>query len=166
MDRAQGAIDAARAAGADKYATTAYSAATDALKNANAAVAARDYRLALNYALESHELAQNAARGAADAKALTRVEVDRAVVEITTLVAQGRARLAAASRARVPRGRLAQPARALTAADSALQKSGEAIAADDYLAARAALEGVKERLKAALAAIDDAMPGRAPPRRR
>ena len=166
MDRAQGAIDAARAAGADKYATTAYSAATDALKNANAAVAARDYRLALNYALESHELAQNAARGAADAKALTRVEVDRAVVEITTLVAQGRARLAAASRARVPRGPLAQPARALTAADSALQKSGEAIAADDYLAARAALAGVKERVGAALAAINDAMQARSPQRQR
>ena len=40
MDQAQGAIDAARAAGADRYATTEYAAATDALKNANEAVAA------------------------------------------------------------------------------------------------------------------------------
>jgi hypothetical protein len=166
MDLAQGAIDAARAAGADKYATIEYSAATDALKNANEAVVARDYRLALNYALESHEHAQNAARGAADAKALTRVEVDRAVAELTTLVTQGRTRLAAAERARVPRGLLEQPARDLTAAEADLQKAGEAIAADDYLAARATLEGGRKRVEAALAAITDALQARAPQRRR
>lgn len=166
MDLAQGAIDAARAAGADKYATTEYSAATEALKNANNAVAARDYRLALNYALDSHEHAQNAARDAADAKALTRVEVDRAVGELTTLVTQGRTRLAAAERARVSRGPLKQPADDLTAAEADLQKAGEAIAADDYLAARAMLEGVRKRVMAALAAINDTMPARPPQRRR
>jgi len=155
MNQAQAAIDAARAVEADKYATTEYSAATETLKNANTAVAARDYRLALNHALESHELAQTAARLAPEGKARTRVEVERAAADITRLVTQGRERLAAAERARGPRGPLAQPAQDLTAADAALQKSGEAIAAGDYLAARAALEGVKERVEAALAAIDD-----------
>jgi len=162
MDRAQGAIDAALAAGADKYAITEYSAATDALKNANNAVVARDYRLALNYALESHEHAQSAARDAADAKARTRVEVDHAVAELTAFVAQGRTRLAAAERARVPRRLLIQPAADLTAGEAALQKAGEAIAADDYLAARATLEGVKERVEAAMAAVDGAMAARSP----
>jgi flagellar biosynthesis regulator FlaF len=166
MDQAQGAIDAALATGADKYATTEYSAATDALKNANDAVAARDYRLALNYALESHEHAQNAARDAADAKARTRVEVDRAVAELATLVAQGRTRLAAAERARVPRRLLTQPAADLAAAEAALQKTGETSAADDYLAARATLEGVRQRVEAALAAINDTMPARPPQPRR
>jgi len=166
MDQAQGSIDAARAAGADRYATTEYSAATDALKNANTAVAARDYRLALNYALESREHAQNAARDGADAKARVRVEVDRAVGEITTLVTQGRTRLAAAERARVPRPRLKQLANDLTAADAALQKASEAVAAGDYLAASAALEGVKERVEKALAAIDAATASQSPRRRR
>ena len=165
MDQAQGAIDAALAAGADKYATTEYSAATDALKNANDAVVARDYRLALNYALESHEHAENAARNAADAKARTRVELDRAMAEITNLVTQGRTRLAAAERARVPRSLLAQPAADLTAAEADLQKAGEVIAAGDYLAARTMLEGVRKRVEAALAAISDAVPGRAQRRR-
>ena len=41
MDQAQGAIDAARAAGAERYAATEYTAATEALKNANDAVAGR-----------------------------------------------------------------------------------------------------------------------------
>jgi len=166
MDQAQGAIDAARAAGADRYATTEYSAATDALKNANDAVAARDYRLALNYALESREHAQNAARGAADAKARVRVEVDRAVAEITVLATQGRTRLAAAERARVPRRLLEKPANDLTAADGAVQKAGEAIAEGDYLGAGTALEGVKERVQQAFAAIDEAISARSPPRRR
>jgi len=166
MDQAQGAIDAAVAAGADKYATTEYSAATDALKNANNAVAARDYRLALNFALESHEHARNAARDAADAKARTRVEVDHALAELTALVMQGRTRLAAAERARVPRRLLAQPAAGLTAAEAALQKAGETIEADDYLAARTTLEEVRMRVEAAQAAINDALAAQAPQRRR
>ena len=66
MDQAQGAIDAARAAGADRYAATEYTAATDALKRSQDAVAQRDYRLALNEALNSREHAQNAAREGAD----------------------------------------------------------------------------------------------------
>jgi Domain of unknown function (DUF4398) len=166
MDQAQGAIDAARAAGAEEYATTEYSAATEALKNANAAVAARDYRLALNHALESREHAQNAARDAADAKARVRVEVDHAVADITALVSHGRARLAAAERARAPRALLEQRADDLTAAESGLQKAGEAIAASDYLAARATLDGVRERAEAALAALDDAIAAQPSQRRR
>jgi hypothetical protein len=166
MDQAQGAIDAARAAGADRYATIEYSAATDALKNANDAVAARDYRLALNHALESREHAQNAARGAADAKARVRVEVDRAMAEITTLVTQGRTRLAAAERARGPRRLLEQTAGDLAAAEVNLQKAGEAVAEGDYLAAGAALEGTKERVEQALAAIGATIPARSPQRRR
>ena len=48
---------------------TEFAAATTALKNANDAVRQRDYRLALNHALESREQAQNAARDAADTRA-------------------------------------------------------------------------------------------------
>src|SRR5919197_6527706 len=76
MDQAQGAIDAARAAGADRYATEEYTAATTTLKQANEAVTQRDYRLALNLALESREHAQNAARDAANTRARIRGEVE------------------------------------------------------------------------------------------
>ena len=65
MDHAQGAIDAARAAGADRYATEQYGAAVKALQNAEAAVGQRDYRLALNYALDGRDRAQRAAKEAA-----------------------------------------------------------------------------------------------------
>jgi len=154
MDRAQGAIDAARAAGAEQYASGEYSAATSALASANEAVAARDYRLALNYALESHEHAQNAAREAADTKARMRAEVERAIADITALVADGQARTAAAGRAGSARRLLTPATDALAAASASLQKAGEAVAAGDYLAANAALEGVKEATEKALAALD------------
>jgi hypothetical protein len=164
MDQAQGAIDAARAAGADRYATTEYSAAVDALKNATEAVGVGDYRLALNFALESREQAQNAARGAADTKARVRAEVEHGITEITAMIAQARARLTAAERARVARRLLQQPREELTVAEAVLQKAGEAVAAEDYLSARATIEGVKERVEVTLAAIDKTMP-RAPARK-
>lgn len=154
MDQAQAAIDAARAAGAERYAATEYSAAMAALKNSNEAAAARDYRLALNHALESWEHAQNAAREAADTKAQVRAEVERSLTEIAALLAAARTRMATARRARAPSHLLRQSAAEMAAADAAVQKAGEAVAADDYLTARAQLEGVTDRLTAAGDAID------------
>jgi len=166
MDQAQGAIDAARAAGADRYATTEYAAATDALKNANDAVAVGDYRLALNHALESREQAQNAARGAADAKARVRGDVEHSITEITALISQARLRLTAAERARVARRLLQKPRADLTAAEGALQKAGEAVAGEDYLSAGETLNGVKETVHGALDAINATIAQRVPARRR
>src|SRR3954465_10961568 len=103
MDQAQGAIDAARAAGADRYATTEFTAATDALKRAQDSVGQRDYRQALQEALDSREHAQNAARQAADSKAQLRGEVERDMAQIAALIAEANSRLAAASRSRIPR---------------------------------------------------------------
>ena len=65
------------------YARDEFAAAQDLLKRAGEAVAQRDYRLALNYALDSREQAQNAARLAADGKASARVEADRAHIRLS-----------------------------------------------------------------------------------
>lgn len=153
MDQAQGAIDAARAAGADRYAATEYTAATDALKRAQDAVAQRDYRQALNEALDSREHAQNAARDAADTKAQVRGEVERDMAQIAALIAEANTRLAAANRARVPRRVLEGPRSELAAVDESVQKAGAAMRGDDYLAARTALQGVRERIEKAMQAL-------------
>lgn len=158
MDQAQGAIDAAQAAGADRYATSEYTAATEALENANTAVAASDHRLALSFALESREHAQNAARGAADAKARVHVEVDHASTELAALITEGRALLDAASRGGTTRATLAQPTLALSAAESALQEAGEAVGAGDYLGARAALEEGRTQIEQAISSLGGAAP--------
>jgi hypothetical protein len=154
MDQAQGAIDAARAAGADRYATAEFKAAGDALKQAQDAVTAGDYRLALNYALDSRERAQNAAREAADTRARLRGDVERSMAEFAPRLAQANARLQAAQRARLPARTLRAAADDLAAANADVQKAGEAVKADDYPAARLALERAKERAGKATAAID------------
>jgi len=142
IDQAQGAIDAARAAGAEKYAATEYAAAQTALTQANDAVAQRDYRLALNHALESREQAQNAARTAADTRARMRGDTERALAEVTSLMAQTRNRLSALPPARARRVR-----QALTTTGEDVQKAGKAIQAEDYEGAQRILAGVKEAIQ-------------------
>jgi flagellar hook-basal body complex protein FliE len=156
MDQAQGAIDAARAAGADRYASTEYTAATDALKRAQDAVGQRDYRQALNEALDSREHAQNAAREAADTRAQLRGEVERDMAQIAALIAEANTRLNAATRARVPRRTIDGPRRELAAVDESVQKAGAAMRADDYLAARTELQGVRVRIEKAMQALPPA----------
>ena len=153
MDQAQGAIDAARAAGADRYASTEYTAATDALKRAQDAVGQRDYRQALNEALDSREHAQNAAREAADTKAQVRGEVERDMAQIAALIAEANTRLNAATRTRVPRRTIDGPRSELAAVDESVQKAGAAMRADDYLAARMELQGVRARIEKAMQAL-------------
>src|SRR4029453_19109474 len=58
MNQAQGAIDAARAAGADKFAAAEFAAAQDALKRSEEAVAARDYRQGLTHGPHSRARAK------------------------------------------------------------------------------------------------------------
>ena len=76
MQQAQGAIDAARAAGADQYARDEFTAAEDALKRSHDAVAQRDYRQALNAALDARERAQTAAKESVNRKATARADAD------------------------------------------------------------------------------------------
>jgi flagellar hook-basal body complex protein FliE len=153
MDQAQGAIDAARAAGADRYASSEYTAATEALKRAQDSVAQRDYRQALNEALDSREHAQNAAREAAETRAQLRGEVERDMAQIAALIAEANTRLAAATRTRTRRV-IEAPRRELATVNERVQKAGAAMKADDYLTARTALQGVKERIEGALKALE------------
>ena len=154
IDQAQGAIDAARAAGADRYAATEYSAATDALKRAQDAVGQRDYRQALNEALDSREHAQNAAREGAETRARLQGEVEREMAQIAALIAEANTRLAAAGRSRTSRRVLETSRKELAAVDEQVQKAGAAMKADDYVAARTDLQGVRERIQRAVRALE------------
>ncbi len=166
MDQAQGAIDAARAAGADRYAVTELAAATEALTRSRQAVAERDYRLALNDALESREHAQNAAREAADTKARLRGEVERALTEVDALLAQAQNALTAAEKARV-RGHALQAHReAVAFAMTKLQEARAAVSSGDYAAATTVLAGTKEGLAAAITGLDALARAQTPRRRR
>ena len=154
MDQAQGAIDAARAAGADRYAAAEYAATTKSLASANDAVAVRDYRLALNHALESRGHAQNAAREGADNKARLRSEVERAMADIAGLLADATTKIETAGKARGPRQVLRPLQATLTAVNVDVQKAGEAVKVDDYQVAQQALSGVRQRIEEVIATLD------------
>ena len=162
MHQAQGAIDAARAAGAEEYATEELKAAVDAIRGAEAAAEQRDYRLALNHALDSRERAQNAAREAADGKARARGRAEGLLAEVTTALAAANERLKAAETARVPKKALAGPADAVRAAQTALQEAGTALGREDYRQAAEVLNGHAGRLREAISAINQAVSARPP----
>ena len=159
IDQAQGAIDAARAAGAEQYAGTEFAAATAAMTRATDAVIANDYRMALNHALESRTQAQNAARAAAENRARVRGEVERTMAEIASLLAQAEARFATARRARVSRQAQRTARRSLTEINASVQEARAATKAGDYAAAQAALQGVMDRTEKMLASLSPATSG-------
>ena len=149
IDQAQGAIDAARAAGADKYAVDEYSAATTALQKAHDAVTQRDYRQALSYALDARERAQDAARAAADGKARAHGAAETRISDISARVQQLEARLKSAEAARIPARDLRGGRATLAEGRTALQKARTTFESGDYLGAAAAVDGMREKLDAA-----------------
>ena len=159
IDQAQGAIDAARAAGADRYAGDEFTAATNSLTLANKAVEERDYRLALNHALESREHAQNAARVAAEAHGRLRGDIERSIVEVRALLAQANGRLTTAERSRVPRRLVVDARQSITTATAELQKADAAAQAQDFASAQAAVSGAKQRVSQVITRLDAAMRG-------
>jgi Domain of unknown function (DUF4398) len=165
LDRAQGAIDAARAAGAERYAAAEFSAATTALREAHEAVAQRDNRLALLRALDASERAQQAARQAADGKAKARSDAETTLATTTTAARQLRTAITTAETARVPAAILANARKTASAAEAVLQKARALVKSEQYLEAHKALGGVGDQIMAQIRAIDDAQKARAGRRR-
>ena len=166
IDMAQGAIDAARAAGGEQYAAEEYAAATAALQDAHDAVGQRDYRLALTRALDAHDRAQDAARGAADGKARARGEVEAATAAAAAAVAQIQRRIEAAEAAKVPPRELASAHKLHADAEKAVQEARTAIAAEDFRRAHDAVRDVPARILAEISAIETVIAKRAPRRTR
>ena len=160
MDQAQGAIDAARAAGADEYADEQLTAAVTALKQSRDAVTQRDYRSALNYALESRDRAQNAAKQASEQRATVRGQVERALADLNALLARADRRVTLAESNRAPRRTITATKNVLAPARAAVQKASAAVARGEYAAAQRDLEGVQARVTAAIAEIEAATPSR------
>ena len=160
MHQAQGAIDAARAAGAEQYATDEFQAAVTSLRQAEQAVSERDYRLALDRALDSRERAQTAARLAASQKAAVRSDAERLLAATTSGLALAADRLKAAEAARTRTPAVQTLREAVAEARAAVEDAGKALAGENYLEARATLEGMPKRLEAATQALTVTPPSR------
>jgi Domain of unknown function (DUF4398) len=123
LQQARDAIESARGAGADLYAREEFSAAETALKNATDAVDQRDYRLALNRALDARERAQNAAKEAVTRKAQVRADASRALALAGRALDDARAKLKSAEAARAPAKVLTPARRTIDDADLAVQEA-------------------------------------------
>lgn len=158
IQQAQGALDSAAAAGAALYATDEFNAAQQALGDAKAAVDQRDYRLALNHALDSRDRAQTAAKEAADGKAAARSAAEHALSDADAALAGAHEKLKAAEEKKLPARLLAAPKSGITTADARLQEARAAFDQGRYkevpalaTAASALLTTPLEQLEAAAA---------------
>jgi len=156
MQQAQGAIDAARAAGADQYAREEFSAAEDALKKSREAVEQRDYRQALNTALDARERAQAAAKESVNRKATARADATKALADADASLHNSRARLKAAETAHVPARSLTTGRKAIDNGENAVQEARTAFDKGDYLAAIDKARPVPAQLAAASHDLDAA----------
>ena len=135
IQQAQAAVDAARAAGAARFAREEFAAAEDALKRSHDAVAQRDYRLALNAALDARERAQTATRQAADEQAAARVDAERALAEADAALRESRAKLKTAETARASAKVLVAARKAIADGETAVQEARAALGQGDYITA-------------------------------
>jgi hypothetical protein len=154
MQQAQGAIDAARAGGSDQYASQEFTAAVDALKHAHEAADDRDYRQALNFALDARERAQLALKEAADNKAAARVNADRALAGANTALGVAQKRLADLETARVPAKLLGDPRKQLEASERRVQEARAAFDRGDYPDATAAADATSQALSALVDSLE------------
>jgi hypothetical protein len=156
IDQARTAIAAARGAGAERFSPAEVAAADRELKLANEAVDARDYRLALNHALESLEQAEIAAKSATEARTRLRRDGEQSIAESTASIAGIRARLDGPKAAQISR-RTRQAARqTLTELEKALQEADAALRKEDFETAERALTSVKQRLARVVASLPKA----------
>jgi hypothetical protein len=160
ISQAQQAVEAALAAGADRYAVAQYESAAKALKSAQEAVTQRDYRLALNHALDSREQARIAEKEALSQQTTLRTAAEHRLGEVTAILDRAKQKLVAAQAAGVPRRTLAGARTAIADAESSLQKAGTGIQEGNYLSSQQQLEDSAKKLESAIAGIEKSMKGR------
>jgi len=156
MQQAQGAIDAARAAGADQFARDEFVAAEDALKRARDAVDQRDYRQALNNALDARERAQTAAKETVNKKATARADAEKAIADASAALAESRGKLKAVETGRAVPKSVAAVDRSLEEHERRVQEARAAFDRGDYLAAIEQARGAAADLRATTRDLDTA----------
>jgi hypothetical protein len=154
MHQAQGAIDAARAAGAAEYAADEFHAAEVALTRSTDAVTERDYRQALNYALDARERAQNAAKAAAESRAIVSSEAERLLASTEESLGRAKTALSIAADAKVPASDLRVPSTTVADAEARLAQARALLTGGEYLKARSSLADLPDLLAKATSEID------------
>lgn len=162
IDQAQSAVEAARAAGADKYAADEYTGATTTLQKARDSVDQRDYRQALSYALDARQRALEASRLVPEARTRAKAAAEAAVNEVSERANRLDAAIRAAEAQKVPARELRGPQQASSAARRSLQEARMLLERGNYAEAAAVLPPVREKLELATKTVAS-IPPRAKP---
>jgi hypothetical protein len=160
LDMARGAIDAARAAGAEQYAREPLTAATNSLQSAHDAVAQRDYVVALSRAVEARQQANEAAKRAADGKARTRSESEAAIAAAATALLELQQKLKTAAASNVAATDLRPASETARKADAALQEARAAVENGNYLEAGVAVGATRKGISEAIRGLNEAIAAR------
>jgi hypothetical protein len=165
INEAKGALDAARAAGAEQYAAEALNDAQTAYDKSLAAVEQRDYRLALNHALDARERAHDAVKDAGNEKSRVRADVARTLQSAEDSLRMLNTRISTAETAKTTSAQLAAARRVVEPLEAAVSRAREAVAKGDFMGARTTLEKIEERVAEATSEIDAVLASRGPRRR-
>lgn len=157
LSQAEGALDAARAAGAATYATAEFTAAEQTLARAHADVAERDYRAALGHALDSRTRAQAAATAAVEGRVKARLAADQTLDDFAALIEKVDAALATPAAKRVPPATTRKARAAVTAAIASLAQARASVEKND-LSVLTAIPAHGAALDAALASLAPSPP--------
>jgi len=155
LSQAEGAIDAARAAGAATYATDDLQAAEATLARAHADVTERDFRAALGHALDARARAQVAATAAVEQRVTARLAADQTLDDFASLIEKLDAALATPEAKRVPAPAHRRAAAAVATALATLRDARDAVGRDDL--------SVLRPIPAHIATLDAALASLAPP---
>lgn len=158
LQQAQQAIDSARTSGAERYAKDEFTASQDALKRAQAAVVARDYRQALNDALDARDRAQTASKDTVDRKVTAKADADHALHNAALAIIDARAKLRAVETSHRATRPAAAVRRDVTDAEKHVQEARTAFDNGDYLAALDLMSAPMQRLTDSAHALDAAAP--------
>jgi hypothetical protein len=160
IDRAQGAIEAARAAGAEQYAPEPFAAATTAMQQTHEAVQQRDYRLALSRAIDANERALEAARQSANGKAKAQTDADAAIGRASIALRQLDERLKVAESLRLPARDVEAARKARASAERALQEARAAVAVSNYAMVTTRVGALPEKINEEIRALNETIEGR------
>ena len=136
-----------------------------ALQKSHTSVDQRDYREALNYAIDARQRAIEAAKQAGIAKGHTKAAAEKLVTDCSTRISQLDTDIRVAQGAHIARRDLRAARTTLADAQNTLQETRVSMEAGKYAEVLTALTEVRRKLDAAITAVD-ALRQRPPRRRR
>jgi hypothetical protein len=145
--QAEGALAAARAADAAIYAPEPLQAAEAALVKYDEAVARRDYRQALSFAIDARDRAYEAAKLASNEKAAARSRAEKLTADVEALVKVANARLAGTTGPKLAPAAADRVRTTLRNATSVLQETRALVLRQDYRGAALRLSPIADEFR-------------------